>query len=91
MCAVATRADDVKAEHKKPELKSETVAAAAPTTMTKRDTTINGQQQMSLPNVSEDVLNKALMDRVFVQRQLKCATGEGPCDPIGRKIKGRSD
>lgn len=48
----------------------------------------NGQSDVPLPNVSEDVLDKALGDRRFVQRQLKCATGEGPCDPIGRKIKG---
>jgi hypothetical protein len=53
----------------------------APVSMTKRDAPI--------PNVSEDVLEKALNDRRFVQRQLKCATGEGPCDPIGRKIKGQ--
>ncbi|XP_025414914.1 ejaculatory bulb-specific protein 3-like [Sipha flava] len=54
----------------------------APVSMTKRDAPI--------PNVSEDVLEKALNDRRFVQRQLKCATGEGPCDPIGRKIKAHA-
>lgn len=62
-------------------------AAAAPTIITKR-AAIGLQDPSSLPNVSEDVLEKALNDRRFVQRQLKCATGEGPCDPIGRKIKG---
>lgn len=51
----------------------------------------NSQQDSSLPNVSDDLLIKALNDRRFVQRQLKCATGEGPCDPIGRKIKGNDN
>jgi len=57
----------------------------------KRGNPITGDSQdMSIPNVSEDVLDKALGDRRFVQRQLKCATGEGPCDPIGRKIKAHA-
>ncbi|XP_050525826.1 putative odorant-binding protein A10 isoform X4 [Daktulosphaira vitifoliae] len=40
-----------------------------------------------LPIVSNDFLESALRDRRFVERQLKCATGEGPCDQIGKKLK----
>ncbi|XP_026815832.1 ejaculatory bulb-specific protein 3-like [Rhopalosiphum maidis] len=89
VCAALARPEDAKMENKPAALKSETLAAPLPTNIVKRaaDTT---QLDSSLPNVSEDVLDKALSDRRFVQRQLKCATGEGPCDPIGRKIKAHA-
>lgn len=88
LCISATlaRPDDTKVENK-PAARSETLSAAAPTIITKRASPVH--HDASLPNVSEDVLDKALSDRRFIQRQLKCATGEGPCDPIGRKIKGQ--
>lgn len=89
VCAALARPEDVKVENKPAVIKSETLAAPLPTNIVKRATdTI--QLDSSLPNVSEDVLDKALSDRRFVQRQLKCATGEGPCDPIGRKIKAHA-
>ncbi|XP_060834446.1 ejaculatory bulb-specific protein 3-like [Rhopalosiphum padi] len=89
VCAALARPEDAKVENKPAALKSKTLAAPLPTNIVKRaaDTT---QLDSSLPNVSEDVLDKALSDRRFVQRQLKCATGEGPCDPIGRKIKAHA-
>lgn len=88
VCAALAHPEDMKVENKPPVIKYETLAAPLPTNIVKRATdTI--QLDSSLPNVSEDVLDKALNDRRFVQRQLKCATGEGPCDPIGRKIKGQ--
>jgi len=91
VCAALARPDDMKVETKPTVIKSETLAAPLPTTIVKRATpqVDSTQQDSSLPNVSEDVLDKALNDRRFVLRQLKCATGEGPCDPIGRKIKGQ--
>jgi len=91
VCAALARPEEAKMENKPTAVKSETLAAPLPTTIVKRATpqVVSIQKDASLPNVSEDVLDKALSDRRFVQRQLKCATGEGPCDPIGRKIKGR--
>ncbi|XP_025190210.1 ejaculatory bulb-specific protein 3-like [Melanaphis sacchari] len=89
VCAALAHPENAKAENKPAVIKSETLAAPLPTTIVKRATDMT-QQDTSLPNVSEDVLDKALNDRRFVQRQLKCATGEGPCDPIGRKIKAHA-
>lgn len=89
MCVSATLAgpEDYKVENK-PAVRSDILSAAAPTIVAKRATPVTTHHDTSLPNVSEDILEKALNDRRFIQRQLKCATGEGPCDPIGRKIKG---
>nr|AYN07335.1 chemosensory protein 7 [Yemma signatus] len=39
------------------------------------------------PAVSDEALEAALKDRRYLTRQLKCALGEGPCDPIGRRLK----
>lgn len=39
------------------------------------------------PEVSDTVLEDALNDKRFIQRQLKCALGEAPCDPIGKRLK----
>nr|AIX97833.1 chemosensory protein [Cnaphalocrocis medinalis] len=39
------------------------------------------------PTVSDTALDDALNDKRFIQRQLKCALGEGPCDPIGKRLK----
>nr|APB03440.1 chemosensory protein 4 [Sitobion avenae] len=92
VCAALARPEEAKMENKPTAVKSETLAAPLPTTIVKRATpqVVSIQKDASLPNVSEDVLDKALSDRRFVQRQLKCATGEGPCDPIGRKIKAHA-
>ncbi|KAG5874692.1 hypothetical protein JTB14_024082 [Gonioctena quinquepunctata] len=37
--------------------------------------------------ISEEALEKALKDKRYLQRQLKCAIGEAPCDSVGRRLK----
>ncbi|KAJ2949540.1 hypothetical protein O0L34_g15460 [Tuta absoluta] len=39
------------------------------------------------PTVSDSALDEALQDKRFIQRQLKCALGEAPCDPVGKRLK----
>ncbi|XP_050667145.1 uncharacterized protein LOC126966898 [Leptidea sinapis] len=39
------------------------------------------------PQVSDTALDDALNDKRFIQRQLKCALGEAPCDPVGKRLK----
>lgn len=39
--------------------------------------------------ISEESLNMALQDRRYLMRQLKCALGEAPCDPVGRRLKSK--
>lgn len=41
------------------------------------------------PPVSDTALEDALNDKRFIQRQLKCALGEAPCDPIGKRLKSK--
>uniref|UniRef100_A0A2A4J9W4 Chemosensory protein n=1 Tax=Heliothis virescens TaxID=7102 RepID=A0A2A4J9W4_HELVI len=43
--------------------------------------------QTQRPPVSDSALEDALQDKRFIQRQLKCALGEAPCDPIGKRLK----
>nr|AWC68025.1 chemosensory protein 25 [Matsumurasca onukii] len=40
-----------------------------------------------MSQVSDEALDMALHDKRYLTRQLKCATGEGPCDPVGRRLK----
>ncbi|KAG6461373.1 hypothetical protein O3G_MSEX012587 [Manduca sexta] len=44
-------------------------------------------QQAQRPQVTDTALEDALNDKRFIQRQLKCALGEAPCDPIGKRLK----
>ncbi|KAJ8953143.1 hypothetical protein NQ318_017170, partial [Aromia moschata] len=37
--------------------------------------------------ISDDDLESTLKDKRYLMRQLKCALGEAPCDPVGRRIK----
>lgn len=37
--------------------------------------------------VSDEALDKALTDKRYLMRQLKCALGEVPCDPVGKRLK----
>lgn len=46
-----------------------------------------GQQQSGRSRVSDEQLNMALSDKRYLNRQLKCALGEAPCDPVGRRLK----
>ncbi|XP_066244995.1 ejaculatory bulb-specific protein 3-like [Euwallacea similis] len=39
------------------------------------------------PAISDEALEKSLTDKRYLQRQLKCALGEAPCDPVGRRLK----
>ena len=45
--------------------------------------------QTQRPAVSDTALEDALQDKRFIQRQLKCALGEAPCDPIGKRLKSK--
>lgn len=47
----------------------------------------SGEGQSGRSRVSEDQLNAALSDKRYLARQLKCALGEAPCDPVGRRLK----
>lgn len=39
--------------------------------------------------VSDEALEAALKDKRYLARQLKCALGEGACDPVGRRLKSK--
>lgn len=54
------------------------------------ETTGRPQGSTQRPEVTEDALNKALSDRRYLMRQLKCALGEAACDPVGRRLKSKS-
>lgn len=43
--------------------------------------------QTARSRVSDEQLNMALSDQRYLRRQLKCALGEAPCDPVGRRLK----
>ncbi|XP_024869332.1 ejaculatory bulb-specific protein 3-like [Temnothorax curvispinosus] len=47
----------------------------------------NEEQQSGRSRVSDEQLNMALSDKRYLNRQLKCALGEAPCDPVGRRLK----
>uniref|UniRef100_A0A1B6KF05 Uncharacterized protein n=1 Tax=Graphocephala atropunctata TaxID=36148 RepID=A0A1B6KF05_9HEMI len=42
---------------------------------------------LSMP-ISDEFLDRALKDKWFVERQLKCVLGEVWCDPVGSHLKG---
>ncbi|CAH2013614.1 unnamed protein product [Acanthoscelides obtectus] len=39
------------------------------------------------PAISDEALENTLKDKRYMLRQLKCALGEAPCDPVGRRLK----
>lgn len=39
------------------------------------------------PPITDEALETTLKDKRYLQRLLKCAVGEAPCDPVGRKLK----
>ncbi|KAG7198136.1 hypothetical protein KM043_005555 [Ampulex compressa] len=47
----------------------------------------SNEEQSGRTRVSDDQLNMALSDQRYLKRQLKCALGEAPCDPVGRRLK----
>ncbi|XP_049548967.1 putative odorant-binding protein A10 [Anopheles darlingi] len=56
------------------------VSGAADAAATIASTTTKSQ-------VSDEALEKALSDKRYLMRQLKCALGEVPCDPVGKRLK----
>ena len=40
-------------------------------------------------SVSDEDLEKLLEDKRYLMRQIKCALGEGACDPVGRRLKSK--
>ncbi|KAJ4431765.1 hypothetical protein ANN_20370 [Periplaneta americana] len=46
-----------------------------------------GAQDEKRPKISDEALERALNDKRYLQRQLKCALGEASCDPVGRRLK----
>lgn len=49
--------------------------------------TLAGPQDERRPKISDEALERALNDKRYLQRQLKCALGEASCDPVGRRLK----
>nr|QHN69077.1 chemosensory protein 5 [Sirex noctilio]QHN69084.1 chemosensory protein 5 [Sirex nitobei] len=45
------------------------------------------EKQSQTSRVTDDQLDVALSDERYLRRQLKCALGEAPCDPVGRRLK----
>lgn len=39
--------------------------------------------------ISDDAIETTLNDKRYLLRQLKCAVGEAPCDPVGRRLKSK--
>lgn len=37
--------------------------------------------------ISDANLDAALSDSRYLSRQIKCALGEAPCDPVGKRLK----
>nr|QJX59175.1 chemosensory protein [Dioryctria abietella] len=48
---------------------------------------IAGVLVAAAPQMSDGQLDRTLTDRSTMQRHLKCALGEGPCDPVGRRLR----
>uniref|UniRef100_A0A023EH22 Protein serine/threonine kinase n=1 Tax=Aedes albopictus TaxID=7160 RepID=A0A023EH22_AEDAL len=71
------------------------VAGQTPTTTATPEATGSSSSSSSSssgssPNksqVSDEALDKALNDKRYLMRQLKCALGEVPCDPVGKRLK----
>lgn len=50
---------------------------------------VTSAPQVSKTPISEEALEMALNDKRYLMRQLKCALGEAPCDPVGRRLKSK--
>ncbi|THK32840.1 allergen Tha p 1 [Diachasma alloeum] len=48
---------------------------------------VMGQEAEQRSRVSDEQVNIALNDPRYLKRQIKCALGEAPCDPVGRRLK----
>lgn len=47
-------------------------------------------RQQKATQVSDDTLERAIKDSRYFNRQFACLVGEGPCDHVGRKLKGET-
>lgn len=63
------------------------VEAQTPTTATTQTTASSSSTTTGKSQVSDEALEKALSDKRYLMRQLKCALGEVPCDPVGKRLK----
>lgn len=61
---------------------STTTTTASRSTSSGSSTGTGGKSQ-----VSDEALEKALSDKRYLMRQLKCALGEVACDPVGKRLK----
>lgn len=77
-----------------------TTSATAATSTTKSvssDAPTEGSSTTTAPKattnnsggISDANLDAALQDRRYLMRQLKCALGEAPCDPVGKRLKSK--
>lgn len=66
--------------------KTPTPTAATATTSTRSSSTGAGAGG-GKSQVSDEALEKALSDKRYLMRQLKCALGEVACDPVGKRLK----
>lgn len=48
---------------------------------------LGGPEDERRPKISDEALERALNDKRYLQRQLKCALGEASCDSVGRRLK----
>ncbi|XP_062533291.1 uncharacterized protein LOC134202272, partial [Armigeres subalbatus] len=67
-------------------------AAQTPTTQSAATTAASSSSSSTTTGksqVSDEALEKALSDKRYLMRQLKCALGEVPCDPVGKRLKIR--
>ncbi|XP_041980795.1 uncharacterized protein LOC121734328 [Aricia agestis] len=46
-----------------------------------------GLAQSAPAQMSDAQLERALTDRATMQRHLRCALNEGPCDPVGIRLR----
>nr|AII01026.1 chemosensory protein [Dendrolimus houi] len=42
---------------------------------------------LGAPQMSDAQLEQALADSATIERHIKCALGEGPCDTVGRRLR----
>lgn len=52
-------------------------------------TALPQRQSTARPEISDEALEMTLNDSRYLMRQLKCALGEAPCDPVGRRLKSK--
>lgn len=46
-----------------------------------------GMYVQAVPQMSDTQLEQTLADRNTINRHIKCALGEGPCDQVGRRLR----